>query len=154
MVISCFLLARNRMELFHPFALSPHEARRYISQTISRRSVGILIAEGQVLAPGRHFSTIYILGKTFDLSSEILDSIQTDGEAKRWVGRRREVLVHEVDALLGITPHGETFEESTYNVGWEVGIGVRGMWRGYDRGGNTSGLEYSKLKEGNLRWEA
>jgi hypothetical protein len=133
MVISRLLLAHNWTELFHPFALGPHEARLYILQTISRGFVGIRIADSQVFAQGRRFSIIYVLGKTLDLLPDILDSVQTDGETKRGVGRRREVFVNEVDALLRITRRGETFEEPTHDIGWEVGVGVRGVRRGYDR---------------------
>jgi hypothetical protein len=91
------------MGLPRPFTLDPHEVRSYISQAIFRKFVGILLADGQILAQGRRFGTIYILGKTFDFPPDVLDNIQTDRETNGGVGGRREVLVNEVDAFLGIT---------------------------------------------------
>jgi hypothetical protein len=122
--IANFMLFYSSAIVSHPLTLGLREVRSYISQTISRKFPGILLANGQVLAQGGRFGTIYILDKTFDFPPDVLDNIQADGETKRGVGRRREVLVDKIDALLGITRYGETFEETAHDVGWEVRVGV------------------------------
>lgn len=97
-----------------------------------RGSVTILITDGQTLILGHEFSIIHVLDKTSNLSPYIPDDVQADRKTEGRVGSRREVPVDEIDGLLGISRNGETFEESTYDVGWEVGVSVGGVRRGHD----------------------